>query len=168
MAGLKARITVDLEATLSRLLALSEPTDQLAVRAVTSFVDGTGAGQANTTFSDRRTVAASATDSIDLAGGITSPLGTPNALLAVKAILIKASEANGGNLRVGKGVANAFVGPFGAAAVGVTVAPGGVLLLVNSSAAGWTVTAGTGDILAVENLNAGASGDFDIVLIGVK
>jgi hypothetical protein len=47
--------------------------------------------------------------------------------------------------------------------------PGGIFLFVNPGAAGIaTVTAGTGDILRVDNSGAGTTVTFDIVIIGTS
>jgi hypothetical protein len=130
-----------------------------------AFDTGTGLNQAQIAFGDERGVNGSATDSIDLAGSLPGSLGGALTFTAVKEIFIFAAAANAAALKVGAGVSNAFVGPFGAAAVGVKVEPGGILHLRNPTAAGWAVVAGTGDILAVEN-TGGAAANFTIILIG--
>lgn len=131
-----------------------------------AFSDGTGVDQANALFADKRTLAASASEDLDLAGGITDALGATLTLSAVKAIRIHAAAANGGNITVGGAAANAFIGPFGAAAHTVSIPPNGIVELINPSAAGWAVVAGTGDLLRVTNANAGAAADYTIEILG--
>lgn len=130
------------------------------------FSNGTGADQANAMFTDARTLAASAFEDLDLAGGISDALGTVLALTAVKAIRIHASATNGGNITVGGAAVNAFVGPFGAAAHTLSIPPNGMIELVNPSAAGWAVIAGTGDLLRVTNNNAAGSATYTIEILG--
>lgn len=129
------------------------------------YDDGTAAEQAQVIFADTRTIAATSSSNIDLAGGLPHPLGGTIAFTAIKELLIVAAAANTGNLLFGEGVASAFVGPFGASAVGLEVPPGGILHLRNPGATGWAVAAGSADVLAAENLGAG-SADFDIIIVG--
>mgnify|MGYP000488088098 CR=1 FL=1 len=64
-------------------------------------------------------------------------------------------------------LAYGFVGPFGSATHTVALPPGGNLILT-APASGWTVTAGTGDLLRVANSGAGTSVTFDIIIIGTS
>lgn len=145
--------------------SLATPEDEMVLRYEQAFGDGTAADQAQIIFHDRRTLGASTSENLDLAGALTHPLGGVITFTAIKAIIVKAAAANTGNLRVGATVANAFQGPFGAAAVGNLVTPDGWLVLMDPSAAGWAVVAGTADLLKVENLVA-ASGTYDIIIVG--
>lgn len=131
-----------------------------------SWADGSGANQVNKMFAARYTIGASATESIDLAGSLEDDLGQAVVFTAIKAILIK--HVSGVNsVIVGNGGVNSFLGPFGGAAHTVTVPPNGRLLLERTDAAGWTVTAATGDILALTNSAAGTSVVVDVVLLGI-
>jgi hypothetical protein len=85
----------------------------------------------------------------------------------IKAILVKAAEGNTNNVVVGGAASNGWVGPFGDVSDTVAVKPGGTLLLVAPNAAGYAVTAGTGDILKVANSGAGTGVTYDIVIVGV-
>lgn len=130
------------------------------------FANGAGANQASQMFSDRRTVAAASVDSIDLSGALLNAFGESVALTKVKGLLLVASSENVPSLIVGGAASNAWVGPFGAATHTLTLRPGGILLLTAPDAAGYTVTAGTVDILAVENEHAEESATFDFVIWG--
>lgn len=121
------------------------------------FDDGSGADQAQIVFEDTRTLAGVTNESLDLGGGLPHDLGGTITFSAVKVLIIKADDGNTGNLRVGAAVSNAFQGWFGAAAVGVLVPPGGAIFLVDPGATGEASPSGTGDLLRVENLSAGAS-----------
>lgn len=164
MATLTAKIVVALTAKLASALDLQQAESTLNENYVTSLSNGTGQNQANMEFSDTRSLSPSASENLDLAGGLTSPLGGTITFTKIKAIFIKAASTNTGNLKVGEGITNAFVGPFGASAVGLTIPPGGELLLT-APLDGWTVTPATGDLLKVENLVAAAAA-YDVVLIG--
>ena len=139
----------------------------LKYSAAHAFTDGTGADQAQKLFTDQRTLAASANESLDLAGGLTDAFGATLTLTKVKAILVRAAAGNTNNVVVGGAASNAFVGPFGDATDTVAIKPGGTLLLVAPDSAGYAVTAGTGDILKVANSSSGSAVTYDIVLVGV-
>lgn len=130
------------------------------------FLTGVAAGKANLVFADTRTLAASATEDLDLAGSLTDLFGAVLTFARIKAILVAAAAANTNDVVVGGTGSNQFVGPFGAATHTQKVSPGGVLLLANPSAAGWPVTASTADLLKVANSAAGTSVTYDIVIVG--
>lgn len=162
---LRARISTDISVLLTNGLDLgaARATIERVIRQ--AYDTGTGVDQANGAFGDQRAVAGSATDSLDLAGALAGSLGGNLTFTAIKEILVYALPTNTTNLLVGKAVTNAFVGPFGAGAVGISVAPGGLVHLRNPTAAGWAVTVATGDILAVEN-TGGTAANFLVILIG--
>jgi hypothetical protein len=127
------------------------------------ITSGTGSYQADLMYAASRTLAASATDNLDLSGVLTDALGSVLAMAKVVAIYIRARDANTSDLTIGNG-ANPFVGPFGAAAHTLTVSPGSPQMLTNLKT-GWTVTPATGDILKIVN-GAAAAATYDIVILG--
>lgn len=127
---------------------------------------GTGSQQADRVYAKTITLAASATQSIDLSGTLTDPIGGSAVFAKVKAIAVRARPENTNGVIVGN-VANGFVGPFGAATHQVTVPPGG-FFLISAPEAGWSVVAGTGDLLRVANDGAGTSVTLDVVVIGTS
>lgn len=135
--------------------------------ASTQFAPGTGAGKADLVFADRRTLAASATENLDLAGVLTDPLGGILTFGHVKAIYITAKLANTNSVVVGGAATNGFAGPLGGTTPTVTLPPGGALLLTHPGA-GWTVTASTGDLLKIANSSSGTSVQYDVVIIGTS
>jgi hypothetical protein len=144
---------------------LSTPQSDVVEKYEFNFSDGTGADQAQVIFEDSRTLAGTTSESLDLAGGLAHDLGGSITFTAAKVIIVKAADDNTGNLRVGAGVSNAFQGFFGASAVGVLVPPGGAIALIDPSATGEAVTGGTGDLLRIENLGAGAA-TYEIIIAG--
>ena len=139
----------------------------LGQEALIQFAPGTGAGKADLVFADRRTLAASATENLDLAGALTDPVGGAAVFGHVKAIYITAKLANTNSVVVGGAASNFFVGPFGGTTPTFTLPPGGALLLTHPGA-GWTVTASTGDLLKIANSSSGTSVQYDVVIIGTS
>jgi hypothetical protein len=113
-------------------------------------------------FKDTRTIAASASENLDLTGVLTDAFGATVANAEVIAIYVKAAAANTNSVIIGN-VANGFVGPLGATGT-YTVLPGDFFLA--TSQAGWAVTAATGDLLKIANSAGGTSVTYDVVIIG--
>lgn len=118
---------------------------------------GTGAGNADIAYVARRSLAATTSENLDLAGVLTDVFGSTITAAKVKAILVVADTSNAGDLVIGAAATNPFVGPLGGTTPTVAVRPGGLLLIADPQL-GWTVTAGTGDLLKVNNLGAGTAG----------
>ena len=132
-----------------------------------SLSDGTGSGQADLLFTDERTIAASASEDLDLAAGLTDALGNTLTFATVKAIMIKASEDNTNDVTVSPAAANGFLGPFADPSDLVSIPPGGSLL-VQAPVAGWDVTADTGDLLTIANSSSGTGVTYDIIIVGAS
>lgn len=132
----------------------------------TEWTNGTGSVQANSMWTDERTLANGATDSLDLAGGLTDAFGATITFTVLKCILIAIDAPDGTKaLRVGpNAVANAFQGPFGAVSANVYLT---VMkqLYIEEPYTGWTVTAGSADLLVINN-NSGVSVTYRILLLG--
>ena len=131
-----------------------------------TLTNGTGASKACILWSDTRTLAASATEDLDLASGLTDAFGATIVFTKVKAILVTAAAANTNLVVVSCPAANGFVTPFNAASDAIKIYPGGAFMLVNPTTTGYAVTASTGDLLTITN-SAGSTGvTYDIVIIG--
>jgi hypothetical protein len=128
------------------------------------FVAGVAAGQISKSFVDTRPLAASIGEDLDLAGPLVDPLGQPAVFANVKLMYFKAAETNVNPVIVGNAAANGFIGPFGAATHTIAIQPGDAWLITNR--VGWTVAAGTGDLLHVLNGGAGTSVSYDVILLG--
>ena len=137
---------------------------KLALDALIAFASGTGVGKADLAYVARRTIAAGGADSLDLAGVLTDAFGAVINAAKVKAIVVKGASDNSAALVVGNGT-NPFQGPFGAAASTVSVGPSGLYAVADLT--GWTVTAGTGDILKISNPGASAA-TYDIAVLGAS
>lgn len=160
---LDARLLVQLTANLTSGLDLTTVSAPLTFARQSALTTGAGAGQADLIWSDTRTVAGSATDSLDLAGSLTSPLGGSLTFARIKGLIVAASPANSTNIQVTRPASNAV--PLLSAAGNIAVKPGGLFAWFDPSAAGVVVTAATGDLLDMVN-SGGSSATYDVVIIG--
>lgn len=133
---------------------------------IKTVTDGTGIDQANALYIDDFSIAASGTLDIDLSGTLVDAHGTTAVFTAIKEIMVIADVTNTNDIAVGNGGVNSFLGPFAAAANTVSIKPGNRFDVTNYSAAGWAVTAGTGDILRLANSAAGTAVTGTIVIVG--
>lgn len=139
---------------------------RLNMSMLQSFVDGVAAGQVNRMFSDSRTLSASASENLDLAGGgLVDAFGAALTFARVKLIFVKAAAGNTNNVVLSRPASNGV--PFlDAAADAHSIAPGGGILLFRPDATGWVVTAGTGDLITLANSAGGTSVSYDIAILG--
>jgi hypothetical protein len=158
---------ISVQVTVDQSIAgdLSTAKNSIKLGKIQSLVDGAGLGQANLAWSDKRTLAGAAADSLDLAGSLTDAFGQVITFTKIKAIAIVAAAANTDAIVVGGG-SNAFSTIFGDASDELIVRPGGMFILVAPDAAGYAVTPATGDLLAITNSAAAIAADYEIVLIG--
>lgn len=163
---LSATIKASIAGSHTSALDLATAEMPFNVAFATALADGTGLDQADRIFTDTRTITASSTDSLDLAGALTNAFGTVT-FARIKAVLVKAAAANTNNVNVTRPAANG-VPLFLAAGDGIPVRPGGVFLWMAPDATGVAVTGGTGDLLDLVNSGAGTSVTYDIVIIGAS
>jgi hypothetical protein len=147
---------------------LGRATDTNAVTYNKQITDGVGENQMNLIWSDTRSLNATASEDLDLAGGLTSGLGATLTFARVKELAIVNNTTTAGFfLEVGGAASNAWSTPFGSTNDVIKVAPGGCLKLSAPSAAGYAVTAGTADILKINNPNA-SSISYSILIGGAN
>jgi hypothetical protein len=89
---LKTKLLLQLDATYKNVLDLGSPTDSFQKRQLIELSNGTGANAADLMFHDRRTIAASGTEDLDLAGVLASPFGATLTFAEVRAVLITAAS----------------------------------------------------------------------------
>ncbi len=146
---------------------LGNKRDAIGFPAEIVIGNGVGAGQSDQMFQDTRTLTSSQTESLDLAGSLVDSFGVVLTFVEITAIYIKADPANISKIRIGGAAANAWPGPFDALNDKVNIEPGEVYLATNlRSATGWIVTAGTADLLDVENTDVSNAANYDISLVG--
>lgn len=163
--ALSVTVKSSVAATLTRVLDLATGSTPLSVALSAAFTDGAGLNQANLLWHDQRTITASATDSLDLAGSLTDAFGQSTVFARIKAVVVKAASGNTNNVNVTRPASNG-VPLFLAAGDGIPVKPSGFFVWVDPTAAGVAVTAGTGDLLDLVNSGGGTSVTYDIVIIG--
>ena len=130
------------------------------------ITNGTGANQCNKVWSRKdQSLALSSSETWDLAGSLTDSLGTTTVFSAIKVLMVFAKAANTNNVVIGGDAAHVLV--FDAALDSVSIRPGNVFLLTNLTAAGWTVTGTTADLIKVTNSGAGTAVVYDIAVLGI-
>ncbi|MEU9557981.1 hypothetical protein [Streptomyces fumanus] len=137
-------------------------------RAVT-LASGTGAGKADKAYTARRTLAASATEDLDLDGVLTDAFGATITFARVKGLFIAAAASNTNGVVVGAASSNAWASLLNATGT-ITLRPGAALALVAGAAdaTGYAVTASTGDVLKVANSAGGSPVSYDICIVGTS
>lgn len=165
-------LSLDVQARLAWVfldgLDLSTVQDDSALEFKLSLSDGTGANEADKIWHDRRTLSASASETLDLSALTHTLFGSTVTidLAKVKCLFIKnRATSPGDELVIGGAASNAFEVPFGNVAGGVVaVGPNSPLLLANLTD-GWTV----GSDVNLKIANTG-SGDitYDIVIVGTS
>jgi hypothetical protein len=155
------------EATHSAAADLSVPSDVLSYTKRFSLASGTGANQADRIFHDQRTLAASATEDLNLAGSLVDKFGATITFARIKEIKVYALRTNTNNVNVTRPAANG-VPIFLAAGDGMPVLPGGLLHWIAPNAAAIAVTAGTGDLLTFTNSAGSTEVTYDVIIIGAS
>lgn len=166
--GLTSALSVGVSAKLVTPNDLGEAVATITKAYSAALTDGALAGQANRMWSDQRTLAASITEDLDLAGVLIDPLGSTVTFARVKALIISAAALNTNNVVVGGASATQFVSPFGGATHTLTVRPGATLALIAGSAdaTGYVTAAGASDLLKIANSAGGTPVTYDIIVIG--
>lgn len=157
-------VTASIEGQVSTTGDFGNPQQPLVARALLALSTGTGSGQADTVFSDTRTLAASANESIDLNGALVDVFGASANFAKIVALFVRAAPGNTNNVEVGGAASNGFFPMFGASTDKIKLPPGAGVMLFND--AGWTVTAATADLLKIANAGSGTSVTYDIIVVG--
>jgi hypothetical protein len=156
-----------LNAALSNPIDLVTGSAPLEITKSYTWTNGTTVDKADRVFSDTRTVSASGTDALDLAGSLTDIYGNTLTFVELKALYVYASTGNTNNVRVNRPSSNG-VPLFLAASDGIDVPPGGTFFWACPADGKVTVTAGTGDLLNFDNSSSGTSVTYDVVIIGAS
>lgn len=118
---------------------------------------GTTAGKCDTFFADTRTLAASASESLDLNGVLTDAAGGAIAAVDLVALIITADAANTNDVVVGGAASNGFASIFGDPTDKIVIRPGGLFVIAAGKDPCYAITPATGDLLKVAN-SAGVTG----------
>lgn len=165
---LKSTLTFGHSSVLSAATGLSTPKDELTINKSYAWESGTGADQADKQYRATITLAASASQTLDLAGGITDVFGATITFVKIKKVEVYAADGNTNNVNVTRPASNG-VPLFLAAGDGLGIPPGGAFAFVGPKAAGLaTVTDTTAQDLTFTNSGAGSSVTFDVVIEGTS
>lgn len=130
-----------------------------------SYADGAGAAAVNRIFTDTRTLTASATEDLDLAGSLTDAYGATITFARIKAVIVTAASGNTNDVQVTRTASNG-VPLFMAAGDGIALKPGAMVAWADPGATGVPVTAGTGDLLTLTNSAGSTSVTYSIMILG--
>jgi len=157
-------LAVSIQSRIKSALDLTSAFDEVLKNFALSLTDGTSANNAKNHWHDQRQIAASGTDSIDLAGTLTNAFGETLTFSKIKAIIIFALATNTNNVEVGGG---ATVFPLFKDATDILpIHPGGIFVITAPDANGIAVGAGATDLLQIKNSAGGTVVDYQIVVVG--
>lgn len=165
MSGVNAQIDLSIVAALIGAADLGNPKAPVSVSKALTVTPGTAAlGQADILWADTRTLAASGTENLDLAGVIAGLIGGTITAAEITAIYVEADKGNTNDVQLFGAAANAFNGPLSGTTPKLTLGPSDFVMVSNLK--GWPVVAGTGDILLVANSGGTTGVTYTIALIG--
>jgi hypothetical protein len=168
MTALTTRLVVQLAATLTDTLDLGNKQALQALKRDFPWSSGTGQDEADRVWTDTRTLTASSSDSLDLAGSLADAFGNVITFARIRALIVAPAVGNANNVIVGGAASNGFITWVGGATHTLTVRPGGLLLLAAPDATAYVVTAGTADQLKITNVSVSVAATYDIALIGAS
>jgi hypothetical protein len=162
MSTLSATISLALAGVLAGSADLEDVKSRISAAARIEYSNGTGSGQAQFEWSDRRTLASNTAESLDLVGALTDALGATFSPTKIKALIIVSDAANTTALTIGN-VTNGITAFLGVATNYIVLQAGGLFVIADP--VGFTLTASTADLLKVANA-AGAAATYEIYVIG--
>lgn len=131
------------------------------------LLTGTGAGKADKLWFDTRTLAASATEDLDLVGTLTDAFGVVFSPTKIKMMVLQAADGNTNDVLFGAAAATQWAALLGTTGT-VRLRPGSTLALSAGPAdvTGYVCAAGATDLLKVANSGAGTTVTYSIALVG--
>jgi hypothetical protein len=134
--------------------------DALRLPLTFALVNGAGALGVEVQYNGLRTLGASGSEDLDLAGGLTNRKGKVITLTKLKILIVRTPAANTGNITLRTSITNGMVSLLSGDKV---LRPNSLEVIVTAHIDGWAVTAGTGDLIRV----LGAEDDrYEIALAG--
>lgn len=148
-------------------------TKELLLNVAATLLDGTGATQVNQIFTKDDTILAGARNTYDLAGSLSDAYGDTITFTRVKLLMVYNDSTTAARLRIGGGSDGAGTNAWDTWVTGNTpdggegpiVRAGGVLMIYAPDATAYAVTAGTVDILAIEELDS-LAGSYQLLIAG--
>jgi hypothetical protein len=169
--ALRAGINLALLASLASGVAGVSGAEDLAAGLSTNvqFTNGTSSGQVDRAYYAVRELAGGANETLDLAGVLADIFGNVLTFAKVKAIIVKVvTETDGVDLELGPNAANGagIGGPWKDASDKSYVAANGLFVWYDPN--GFTVTAGTADLLYAANRSGGTTITYRILVLGTS
>lgn len=164
---LTTRAAANVALTARNTIDLGGSSANRALTLALELANGTGAGQADLAFTDTRTLAASGTEDLDLAGALADPFGVSQVFARVKLLVVTAAAGNTNNVVISRPASNGFT-LFSAASDAMPIRPGGFFLFAAGAgdATGYAVTAATGDLLTVTNSGGTTGVTYSVMIVG--
>lgn len=165
--ALTATVKLSLSGQLSAVQDFGTAQAPAALSQAVQLANGIGAGQVDRLFADTRTLAASGTEDLDLAGALLDGLNGPAAFARVKGIVVRAAAGNTNNVVFSRSASNGFA-LFSAAGDAIALRPGETFAVFcgAADAIGHPVVAATGDLVTITNSGAGTGVTYDIWVLG--
>lgn len=162
-------LAVSAHAELTQALDLGTGKAAQTLSRKMALASGTGAGKADKVFSDRRTIAASSSEDLDLAGVLLDAFGAAITFARIKGLIVAAAAGNTNSVVVGAAAETPWATLLSSTGT-VTLRPGAFVAVGTGAAdaTGYAVTASTGDLLKVANSSSGTSVTYDIHIIGAS
>jgi hypothetical protein len=157
-------VALRIDSQLNSSLDLRTAVDPILLNLALGLTNGTGSGQASQQWSDTRTLTASATEDLDLAGSLTNAFGVTLTFVKLKVVLIRAAAANTNSVEVTR-KATTGIPLFMADGDGISLLPGAIFLYF-SPTIGLTITPTTDDTLTFTNSAGSTPVDYDVIFVG--
>ncbi|QUT07918.1 hypothetical protein KFK14_11315 [Sphingobium phenoxybenzoativorans] len=148
---LRATLALKVDAQLASALDIGSAEYKIDELFRQVLSNGVGLNQANNCFTDNFAIVGAGNQSYDVAGGLTNALGQALTFTAIKAILVK--NTGTAPLTIGAG-SNPLAAFMGAGTHTIIIPPGGLILLIDPTAAGQAVVPSTGDVLRIAGTDA--------------
>jgi hypothetical protein len=161
-----ANIRLDVSGKQESALDLGTAALPFGLNVEAALTNGVAAGMADRAFTDTRTLAASATENLDIAASLVDAFGATIAFAKIKAVIIRAAAANVNDVQVTR-PATLGVPLFLAAGDGLAIKPGYAFAFFGTGA-GITVTPDTGDLLTITNSGGTTGVTYDVIIIGTS
>lgn len=165
---LTTRVTANVALGVRNAADLGADSGNRSLALALDLANGVGAGQADLAFTDTRTLAASATEDLDLSGALAGLAGAgAQVFTRLKLLVVQAAAGNTNTVQVTRPSSNG-VPLFMAAGDGIALRPGEFLMLACgvADAVGHLVTSGTGDLLTVTNGGSGTAVTYSVMAVG--
>lgn len=164
-----AAIRLSASTRLSKSLDLGSAESVIEKTIQYALANGSGGGQATSSYADSRPLAAVTAESLNLKtfGGARDGVGDLMAFSKLKLIIIHNTSQNDCTLLIGgEGTANAFDAPFnGDADAVITLGKGDFCILGSPTGPGWAIGASDSNLLQIENTHATLGATYDIHVV---